>query len=175
MTDFADLMRKTLQGDKPAYSSLLRETAKILRPYIAKRIFQKQDAEDVLQEILIAIHKVKHTYDGNRAYLPWAYAIANYKIQDRLRKLYSDPLRNSAELIIAENNSEENVTKSGLAYEDIAKEVEKLPQKQAKILRLIHKDGYTAKEVAAQIGMTESAVKVAAHRAYKVLRKKLGG
>lgn len=175
MNDFAELMRKTLLGDKPAYSSLLRETAKILRPYIAKRIFQTQDAEDVLQETLIAIHKVKHTYDGNRPYLPWAYAIANYKIQDRLRKLYSDPLKNSSDLTVAENNSEENVTESGLAYEDIAKEVEKLPQKQAKILSLMHKDGYTAKEVAAKIGMTESAVKVTAHRAYKVLRKRLSG
>lgn len=175
MIDFAELMQKTLQGNKAAYSALLNETRRILRPYIAKRIFQAQDAEDVMQEILIAIHKVKHTYDGNRPYLPWAYAIANYKIQDRLRKLYSDPLKNSADLIVAENNPEENVTESGLAYEDIAKEVEKLPQKQAKILSLMHKDGYTAKEVAAKIGMTESAVKVAAHRAYKVLRKRLSG
>jgi RNA polymerase sigma-70 factor (ECF subfamily) len=51
--------------------------------------------------------------------------------------------------------------------------VEQLPEKQATILRLLHRDGFTAKEVAEKIGMNESAVKVAAHRAYKVLRKKL--
>jgi RNA polymerase sigma-70 factor (ECF subfamily) len=50
-----------------------------------------------------------------------------------------------------------------------------LPGKQPVILHLIHAEGYTAKEVAAKIGMKESAVKVAAHRAYKVLKKRLAG
>jgi RNA polymerase sigma-70 factor (ECF subfamily) len=52
-------------------------------------------------------------------------------------------------------------------------EVQKLPEKQATIIRLMHQEGYTAKEVAAKMGMNESAVKVAAHRVYKMLRKRL--
>jgi RNA polymerase sigma-70 factor (ECF subfamily) len=67
----------------------------------------------------------------------------------------------------------ENVTETDISYEYISREVEKLPEKQAMILRLMHQEGYTAKEVAEKIGMNESAVKVAAHRAYKVLRQKL--
>jgi RNA polymerase sigma-70 factor (ECF subfamily) len=51
--------------------------------------------------------------------------------------------------------------------------VQRLPEKQALILQLMHQEGYTAKEVAEKIGMTESAVKVAAHRAYKILRERL--
>ncbi len=67
----------------------------------------------------------------------------------------------------------DHVTETGFNYESISVEVEKLPEKQATILRLMHQEGYTAKEVAEKIGMNESAVKVAAHRAYKVLRKQL--
>jgi RNA polymerase sigma-70 factor (ECF subfamily) len=60
-----------------------------------------------------------------------------------------------------------------MSYESISGEVQKLPEKQALILQLMHQEGYTAKEVAEKIGMNESAVKVAAHRAYKVLRERL--
>jgi len=47
--------------------------------------------------------------------------------------------------------------------------------KQATILQLMHAQGFTAKQVAAKMGMNESAVKVSAHRAYKVLKQKLSG
>ena len=67
----------------------------------------------------------------------------------------------------------EDVTESDFNYESIRAEIHLLPEKQATILQLMHQEGYTAKEVAEKIGMKESAVKVAAHRAYKVLRKRL--
>ena len=72
-----------------------------------------------------------------------------------------------------EESLPEHVTETGMSYESISGEVQKLPEKQAAILRLMHQEGYTAKEVAKKMGMNESAVKVAAHRAYKILRNKL--
>jgi len=168
-----ELMQLALKGDKTAYSRLLQETARILRPYLAKRINFAHDVEDVLQEILISIHKAKHTYDGLRPYKPWVFAIANFRLKDYLRSHYGDNLRNYSDLSEAENISDENVTKSELSYESIKEEIDKLPSKQAQILELIHNEGYTSKEVAVKMSMTESAVKVAAHRAYKVLREKI--
>ena len=64
-------------------------------------------------------------------------------------------------------------TKTAISYESISEEVEKLPEKQASILRLMHHEGFTAKEIAEKMGMKVSAVKVAAHRAYNILRNKL--
>ncbi|MEQ1790530.1 MAG: sigma-70 family RNA polymerase sigma factor [Rickettsiales bacterium] len=168
----AELMRLALAGDEKAYAELLRESAQILRPYLAKRIYRFQDVEDVLQEILISLHKARHTYDGNRAYAPWLYAIAYYRLQDYLRKHYADPLRHAGEIDEAENISATNVTESEFSYESISDDVNNLSGKQPKILKMIHGEGYTAKEVAHKMGMSESAVKVAAHRAYKILRKK---
>ena len=165
------LMKLSLDGDKQAYAVLLRETASLLRPFLSRRLNSSSEVDDLLQEILISIHKARHTYDGERPYKPWAYAIAKFRLQDHLRAHYADQLHHAVELSEVENDLQEPVTKSGFTYESISGEIEKLPPKQAAILQMMHQEGYTAKEVAEKIGMNESAVKVAAHRAYKILRK----
>jgi len=169
----AALMRQSLKGDQLAYAQLLQETSRFLRPFLAKRLSFTNQVDDLLQEILLSIHKARHTYDGNRPYKPWVYAIAKFRLQDYLRAYYSDQLHHADDLSEMENYLHENVTESAISYESISGEVEKLPQKQATILQLMHQEGYTAKEVAEKLGMNESAVKVAAHRAYKILRQKL--
>jgi RNA polymerase sigma-70 factor (ECF subfamily) len=165
------LMKLSLSGDKRAYAVLLQETARLLRPFLARRLNSGSEVDDLLQEILISIHKARHTYDGERPYKPWAYAIAKFRLQDHLRAHYADHLHHAVELSEVENDLQEPVTKSVISYESISGEIEKLPPKQAAILQMMHQEGYTAKEVAEKIGMKESAVKVAAHRAYKILRK----
>ena len=171
--NFEALMRQAINGDKRAYAVLLRETARFLRPFLAKSLNMAAEVDDVMQEILISIHKARHTYDGERPYKPWAYAIARYRLQDYLRTHYSDHLRHAVELSSVENTLPDPVTKSPVTYESISGEILKLPRKQATILKMMHHEGYTAREVASHVGMKESAVKVMAHRAYKILRNKL--
>ena len=171
--NLAAIMQRSLSGDTQAYAVLLKETARLLRPFLSRRLYAGSEVDDVLQEILLSIHKARHTYDGQRPYRPWVYAIAKFRLQDYLRMHYADHLRHAEQLTGFEDNFQEDVTESGISYESISAEVEKLPAKRAAILRLMHQEGYTAKEVAERMDMNESAVKVAAHRAYKVLRKKL--
>ncbi len=166
-------MRQSLAGDQRAYAALLQETSRLLRPFLAKRLNFTNEVDDLLQEILLSIHKARHTYDGNRPYKPWVYAIAKFRLQDHLRAHYSDQLYRADDLYEMEEFLHDDVTESAISYESISREVQKLPEKQAAILRMMHQEGYTAREVAEKIGMKESAVKVAAHRAYKVLRQKL--
>jgi len=170
---FEALMRRANNGDKRAYAVLLQETSRILRPFLARRLNSSAEVDDLMQEILISIHKARHTYDGERPYKPWAYAIARFRLHDYLRVHYSDHLRHAIELSDVENSLPDPVTKSAMTYESISGELRGLPRKQAAILKMMHQEGYTAKEVANKIGMKESAVKVAAHRAYKILRNKL--
>ena len=169
--DFAALMQQSLNGDAQAYAVLLKETVCLLRPFLAKRLSLGSDVDDVLQEVLISIHKARHTYDGNRSYKPWIYAIARYRLQDYLRMHYADQLHQAVDILDMENILHENVTESAFSYESIKEDIQRLPEKQAAILQLMHQEGYTAKEVAKKLGMNESAVKVAAHRAYKLLRQ----
>lgn len=167
------LMRHSLNGDARAYATLLQETARLLRPFLSRRLKSGAEVDDVLQEILLSIHKARHTHDGERPYKPWVFAIAKFRLLDHLRAHYADHLHDAADLSELEEVLPDDVTENGFSYESISGEVEKLPEKQATILRLMHQDGYTAKEVAEKIGMNESAVKVAAHRAYKILREQL--
>jgi RNA polymerase sigma-70 factor (ECF subfamily) len=171
--NFEHLMRLSLAGDQRAYAVLLRETARLLKPFLSKRLRFTNEVDDLLQEILLSIHKARHTYDGQRPYKPWVYAIAKFRLLDHLRAHYADQLYDAEDYDELEEILPDDVTESALSYESISAEVEKLPEKQATILRLMHHDGYTAKEVAARMGMNESAVKVAAHRAYKILRERL--
>ncbi|MEO6976532.1 MAG: sigma-70 family RNA polymerase sigma factor [Gallionella sp.] len=171
--NLAALMRLSLNGDQHAYAEILRETSRFLRPFLTKRLSFTNEVDDLLQEILLSIHKARHTYDGNRPYKPWVYAIAKFRLQDHLRAHYANQLHHADDLSELEDYLHENVTESAISYESISGEVGKLPQKQATILQLMHQEGYTAKEVAEKLGMNESAVKVAAHRAYKILRQKL--
>ncbi len=171
--DLESLMGKALEGDRQSYAELLRETTRFLKPYLSLRLREEHEVDDVLQEILLSIHKARHTYDGNRPYKPWAYAIAKFRLQDHFRFHYGDYLRQAVELSEIEESLAEPVTENAFSYESIRGEIERLPEKQAVILTLIHREGCTAREVAERMGMKESAVKVAAHRAYKLLRKKL--
>ena len=165
------LMQQALRGDQVAYADLLKQSAMFLRPYLSKRLHDAAEVDDVLQETLISIHKAKHTYDGQRPYKPWAYAIARFRLNDYLRQHYRDDLRHAEDIAELEHSLDTGVTESEFNYESIHAAVQTLPAKQANILQLMHQKGYTAKEVAEKTGMNVSAVKVAAFRAYQQLRK----
>ncbi len=167
-------MRQSLAGDSDAYTHLLRKTARLLRPFLTKRLNSTSEVDDILQEILISVHKARHTYDGGRPYRPWVYAIARFRLHDYLHAHYDDQLWHAIDLSEVEESLAEPVTETSICYESIKGEVQRLPEKQATIVQMMHRDGYTAKEVGERIGMKESAVKVAAHRAYKILRRTLG-
>jgi len=172
-TDFEALMRQSLIGDRSAYAELLRQSARLLRPFLERRLQDRSSIDDLLQEILISLHKARHTYDGNRPYKPWLYAIARFRLKDHLRALYADRLADADDWQELEALSAPDVTESLFEYESLHREIGRLPEKQAEILRLMYREGFTARETAEQLGMSESAVKVAAHRAYKKLRERM--
>ena len=172
-TQLATLLLAGLKGDTARYGQFLSEISHYLRRFIARRV-PTADVEDVLQEILVSIHKARHTYDGKRSVLPWVSAIARYRLLDYLRKHYARMGHLQADMEEAVNFPADDVTETSELSEYISKEVKHLPERQQKILYLMHTEGYTAKEVGMQLGMKESAVKVAAHRAYKLIKAKLG-
>lgn len=167
-----ELMRQAMTGDARSYEQFLTSTATYLRRMVARKI-PKADVEDVVQEILISIHKARHTYDGKRAILPWISAIARYRMVDYLRKYYADHAAQRVDLETVEHFLEQPVTESAEHSELLSTGLSQLPERQQRILTLMHVEGYTAKEVGTQLGMKESAVKVAAHRAYKLIRTRL--
>lgn len=166
-----NLMHLAQQGNKNAYRVVLEESEKILKGFLINKLNDIGDVEDVLQEILISIHKSRHTYDKSRAYRPWLFSIAKFRLYDFFRKVYK---RNEYEVPLSddvEKNNSEDVTEDNDEYELLSDALDKIPQKQQSIIRLMKFEGYTAKEVAKKLGMKESAVKVSAHRAYKLMKE----
>lgn len=166
------LMQSALAGNQRVYQTFLGEIARHLKPFLLTRV-PPADVDDVLQDILISIHKARHTYDGRRPVLPWVAAIARFRLADYLRRHYAEARYPRTDIAELENSLSADVTEPAGASESISEAVLQLPERQQKILHLMHTEGYTAKEVGAQLGMKESAVKVAAHRAYKLLRTRL--
>src|ERR1700754_1787971 len=75
-----------LAGEAGPYRRLLDELSGLLRAYYGRRCPPGMDAEDLVQETLIAVHTRRATYDRQQPFTAWAYAIARYKLIDALRR-----------------------------------------------------------------------------------------
>ena len=171
-TELAALLTSGLTGSRTDYARFLESVTPLLRRMTAKRL-PSSDVEDVVQEILISIHKARHTYDGKRPIMPWIVAIARFRITDHLRKYYAQMRHQSVDISEVENLLA-NVTEDTSDNESVDELLEDVPKKHKRILTMMHVEGYTAKEVGQEMHMNESAVKVAAHRAIKKIRDKFG-
>ena len=167
-----ELFNLGLGGDVHAYDMFLQDVNSLLCKFLVLKL-PRSDVEDVVQEILISIHKARHTYDGIRPIMPWIMAITQFRLKDHLRKLYKKS-RNTVSDDILENFSAPDVTESDASYESMEDMLKIVPPREQKILTLMHGEGYTAKETGVLLNMKESAVKVAAHRALKKLKERRG-
>lgn len=170
---YAELSRQLcsgLEGNQVDYAKFLRGISPIIFN-IVKRKINEAEVDDIVQDVLISIHKARHTYDGNRAVMPWVVSIVNFRVLDHLRKHYSG-MRHLMFDIEDFVNILADVTEDSSDSELIDELLKDVPEKHKKILKLMHVEGYTAKEVGQKLNMKESAVKVSAHRAVKKIRKK---
>ncbi len=166
-------MVRAQEGDRQAYGAVLEEAARISRNYLRRKVNIDEDLEDIIQEILLSIHKARHTYDGKRPLKPWIFAIATYRFNDYLRRHYRVNARESVDFADIEHRLSQDVTEPAYDSELLRDTLNLLPEKQRKIVYMMKVEGYSAREVAEEVGMSVSAVKVAAHRAYKKLKEKL--
>src|SRR5260370_10133293 len=79
-----------LDGDATAHKAPLTRLSANLRAYFKTHLARigkgPADAEDLVQETLIALHTRRHTYDRSKPLTPWVYAIARYRLVDFLRR-----------------------------------------------------------------------------------------
>lgn len=167
------LMSASLAGDTAAYRSLLGETARLLRGYYARRLGAgAADVEDLVQEALIAMHTRRATYDSSLPLTPWLHAIARYKLIDHLRRAKR---RSAVPLDEADNLYDDSDQEAATARRDVEKLVATLPERAQRLLRDVKIEGKSIEEVSAQTGLSDSAVKVAVHRALRSLTAMLRG
>ncbi|TMG94378.1 MAG: sigma-70 family RNA polymerase sigma factor [Betaproteobacteria bacterium] len=174
--DWSIYMARAQAGDRDAYRRLLEDVAPYLRSIAARHFRNSGDIEDAVQEVLLTVHAVRHTYDPARPFGPWLVAIANRRVVDGLRRQGRSRARE-----VALETEHETFAAPEANYHEAASEaralrdaVEHLPPGQRDAIRMLKLQEMSLKEAAAVSGMTVAALKVATHRAVKSLRKVLG-
>jgi RNA polymerase sigma-70 factor (ECF subfamily) len=163
------LFVKGLAGNASEYRSFLYELTRHLRGYLRKRIPQlHDDVEDLVQEILLAVHNARHTYRPDEPLTAWVHAIARYKLMDFFRtrtrrESLHDPLDEHDD-IFTESDDE-----AADARRDIGKLLVHLPDKQRVSIMHVKLQGLSIAEAAQLTGLSESAVEVSIHRGLKAL------
>src|SRR5712692_7006394 len=174
--DWSIFMARAQGGDREAYRKLLEEITPYLRSLAARRMPNRSDVEDAVQDTLLTVHAVRHTYDPARPFGPWLVAIANRRVVDGLRRrgrtgASETPLETGHETFAAPQANLPETASDGRVLRDA---IEQLPSGQRDAIRMLKLQEMSLKEAAAASGMTVAALKVATHRALKSLRKMLG-
>ncbi len=152
-----DALMATVRGGKEAaYGQFLTEASHAIRNTLARRIGADADLEDLVQEVLIAVHDKRHTLDPGRPVLPWINAIAKYKLIDHWRKKGRSP--------IVLEDADDEVAADEFAGMDVAVLLDQLPEAQAEAIRLTHIEGLTGAEASERVGIGLSAMKLRVHR-----------
>lgn len=162
-------MRRYQAGDPDALDHLYQEVSPKLRTIFRSNPVAA-DAEELLQETWLQIHRARHTWRPGEMLLPWVYAIARHVRSRQYRRVQR---RGEVELneAIAPAISPSTPELSD-GFEQLLSE---LPESQREVLILMKVEGRSLEEVASMTGSSVGSVKQKVHRAYEKLRRILGG
>ncbi len=169
-------MARAQDGDQGAYRQLLHQITGYLRSLVGRHHRNPVDVEDTVQDILLTVHAIRHTYDPSRPFGPWLVAIAHRRIIDRLRR--QGRLRRRETPLAPEHETfaahEANLTEIAGDDRALRRAIDKLPESQRQAITLLKLNEMSLKEAEAASGISIAALKVATHRAVRSLRKILG-
>lgn len=169
------LMARAQAGDQAAYRRLLEDITPYVRTIAARRLRDPQDVEDAVQDVLLTVHLIRHTYDPGRPFVPWLAAIANRRVIDQLRRVMRSSARQVAltpehETFAASQTNIEEATSDG---ELLRRAIGSLSAGQRQAVEMLKLKEMSLKDAAATSGMSIASLKVAMHRALKSLQKAL--
>jgi len=172
-TQLRPLFLAALAGDAAAYRLFLDTISVRLRGYLSQMLARSgrteaSEAEDVLQETLLALHLSRHTYDAASPVTAWAHAIARYKLVDHLRRSG----RHAGALPLDDEAHQLAGPAEGAAADarlDLSRALDALPERTRRLIDQVKLQGASVADAAIAAGMTETAAKVAIHRGLRAM------
>ncbi|GAB2584033.1 RNA polymerase sigma factor [Dyella jejuensis] len=166
-------------GDQRAYARLLTDSVALIRA-VARRQGVAVDAlDDVVQETLMTVHRVRHTYDPSRSYDAWLSAIASRRAIDILRSHGRRDRREVHDEFAFDTHADRDDASAGTERDQDArrlrKAIETLPPGQREAVEQLGLKERSLAEAAELTGRKTGALKVNLHRALKTLRDRLSG
>ncbi|WP_200911799.1 sigma-70 family RNA polymerase sigma factor [Mesorhizobium sp. 1M-11] len=173
-----DLMRFAQDGDGKAYFDLLRAVTPMLRAAARRQypVYNRQDVEDVVQDILMSLHAARATYDPERPFIPWLMGIARNRIADAVRRHARRAAHEQIVEQVPETLLDPGANMSTDVYRDpeaLRRAIDGLPNQQRRAMELLKLREMSLKEAAAVSGTSVGALKIAVHRAMGTLREVL--
>ena len=172
----SDLMRRAQDGDAAAYETLLRTIAPLLRAIGRRQGLSASATDDLAQDVMLTLHRVRHTYDPARPFLPWLVAIGHRRAIDLLRR---EGRTRARELSVPELLETFAAEPANDAVDDEDRRVflraamADLPPRQREALDLVKIRELSVAEAASRSGQSPGSIKVNVHRAIKSLRARL--
>jgi RNA polymerase sigma-70 factor (ECF subfamily) len=174
--EWTGLMRSAISGDSAAYHRLLKVITPVLRGAARRGLVRAgqpvDQSEDIVQDILLAVHLKRHTWDLNAPFAPWLFAIARNKLIDALRRRGRRVFVNIDDF--AETLADQPVAETASPSE-VAAHLKALPARQREVLQSIAVESASIRDTATKFSMSEGAVRVALHRGLASLTAKLRG
>ncbi len=170
-----ELLARAQAGDGAAYRRFLSEAPGFLRAIVARTGVPADAVEDVVQETLITIHAIRHTYAPDRPIKPWLTAIARRRAVDWRRRRTGAaqnevPMPEFAAETFADPASNRDLDRNA-AHEAVRRWVARLPPGQRQAVEMLKLQEMSLAEASAATGQSTTALKVATHRALASLRK----
>lgn len=157
-------------GDRNAAAAFIAQISGKVFSYMLANTRDRQQAEDLLQDFWLRVHKARRTYRPGEPVLPWIYAIA--------RRVKTDDYRRRNRIASHEVQTGEPPERGSIdghpARSYMANLLNQLPASQREAVLLLKVNGLTLEEAARATGSTVGAVKQRAHRAFGTLRKFFG-
>jgi RNA polymerase sigma-70 factor (ECF subfamily) len=172
-TLWAEAMRAERRGDVAAYERLLADIASALRSMIRGRLsrlgIDGHETEDIVQEVLIGLHTMRHRWDVSRPFLPWLHAIVRYKLSDAMRKRRREA-RYRCDLSLDEwMNVADSGDNRAASPVDIDRQLARLSSGQRDVVQALTIEGASVRETAEKLKTSEGAIRVTLHRAFQRL------
>ena len=164
-------MARAQTGDREAYRSLLDDLGPSLMVYVQRRLRDAQDVDDVYQEILLAIHVSRHTYEPGRPVEPWVFAIAAHVLARHWRRSQGRARRE----VLVDVLPEKQTPAAGPSRAEVSQALTRLPGGQRQALELLRFAAVPVDVAASRAGTSVGTLRVRAHRADKTLRGLLFG
>jgi len=161
------LMERYQQADPDAPHALVVALSPALLRFFRSQLASQQQADDLLQETWMRIHRVRHTYRPGEPVLPWVYAIARRVRIDGYRRERRITVHEIAMDVLPEPPTQVEQRGPLPAFGELVAE---LSDSQREVLTLLKVGGLSLEEVARATSSTVGAVKQMAHRGYQRLR-----
>ncbi|TGK04064.1 RNA polymerase sigma factor [Leptospira langatensis] len=167
----SERMRRAQEGDAREYELLLTKCREILSNYLSQKVKDWEDREDLIQDILIGMHKAKITYRPDRPFAPWFFSIARYKTIDYIRKTGTRDRFVFAEMEEFPQEETTSPEDEWALAQGLESWLSVLDPRQKQILTMAKLEGKSVREISQSTGLSESNVKVIVHRSIEKMRR----